>query len=164
MKKQLFNALLFCMMAVPAMSIRADVVADGQSTEGKDFWVTFMQADQDPNNDLTLSLSISSREDCQVIIENPFTSYSDTFNVTANEMLPVELYNGNVLVNNARSTMATTGKVCYAVNSEQIDTCALHVTATANISLFATNYKKATFDATNVLPTPSLLDEYIIQT
>ena len=34
----------------------------------------------------------------------------------------------------------------------------------ANISLFATNYKKATFDATNVLPTPSLLDEYIIQT
>lgn len=164
MKKQLFNVLLFCLLAMPAMSIRADVVDEGQSTEGKDFWVTFMQADQDPNNDLTLSLSISSREDCQVVISNPFTSYSDTFNVTANEMLPVELYNGNVLVNNARSTMATTGKVCYAVNSEQVDTCALHVTATANISLFATNYKKATFDATNVLPTPSLLDEYIIQT
>ena len=164
MKKQLFNALLFCLLAMPAMSLRADVIDEGQTTEGKDFWVTFMQADQDPNNDLTLSLSISSREDCQVVISNPFTSYSDTFNVTANEMLPVELYNGNVLVNNARSTMATTGKVCYAVNSEQIDTCALHVTATANISLFATNYKKATFDATNVLPTPSLLDEYIIQT
>ena len=164
MKKQLFNILLLCLLAIPVMSIRADVVDEGQSTEGQDFWVTFMQADQDPNNELTLSLSISSREDCQVTITNPFSGYTENVNVTANQMQLVELYSGNVLVNNARSTMATTGKVCYAVNSEQVDTCALHVTATANISLFATNYKKATFDATNVLPTPSLLDEYIIQT
>jgi len=123
-----------------------------------------MQADQDPNNDLTLSLSISSREDCQVTISNPFTGFSQTVPVTANKMELVELYSGNVLVNNARSAMSTSGKVCYAVNSESVDTCALHVTATANISLFATNYKKATFDATNVLPTASLLDEYVIQT
>ncbi len=164
MKKQLFNALLFCLLAMPAMSIRADVVDEGQSTEGKDFWVTFMQADQDPNNDLTLSLSISSREDCQVTITNPFTGYTEDVIVTANQMKLVELYNGNVLASNARSAMAGTGKVCYAVNSEKVDTCALHVTATKNISLFATSYKKATFDATNVLPTPSLLDEYIIQT
>ena len=164
MKKQLFNILLLCLLAIPVMSIRADVVDEGQSTEGKDFWVTFMQADQDPNNDLTLSLSISSREDCQVTITNPFSGYTENVNVTANQMQLVELYSGNVLTQNARTAMAATGKVCYAVNSEQVDTCALHVTATANISLFATNYKKATFDATNVLPTPSLLDEYIIQT
>ena len=164
MKKQLFNALLIGLLAMPTISTRADVIDEGQSTEGKDFWVTFMQADQDPNNDLTLSLSISSREDCQVIISNPFTNYSETISVTANVMEPVELYTGNVLAQNARTAMETTGKVCYAVNSEKVDTCALHVTATANISLFATNYKKATFDATNVLPTPSLLDEYIIQT
>ncbi len=123
-----------------------------------------MQADQDPNNDLTLSLSISSREDCQVTISNPFTGYSQNVTVTAGEMKLVELYSGNVLANNARNAMTTSGKVCYAVNSEQVDTCALHVTSTANISLFATNYKKATFDATNVLPTASLLDEYVIQT
>lgn len=165
MKKQLFNTLLFSMLLVPFYGAKAQsTVVDGQSTEGKDFWVTFMQADQDPNNDLTLSLSISSRENCQVTITNPFTGYSEDINVNANEMRLVELYNGNVLAGNARSAMAGTGKVCYAVNSEQVDTCALHVTATANISLFATNYKKATFDATNVLPTASLLDEYIIQT
>ena len=164
MKKQLFNALLIGLLAMPAISTRADVIDEGQTTEGKDFWVTFMQADQDPKNDLTLSLSISSREDCQVTIKNPFTQFDTTISVTANVMQPVELYNGNVLVNNARSVMETTGKVCYAVNSEQVDTCALHVTSTAKISLFATNYKRATFDATNVLPTPSLLDEYIIQT
>ena len=164
MKKQLFNALLFCLLAMPAMSIRADVIDEGQTTEGKDFWVTFMQADQDDNNALVLSLSISSREDCQVTIKNPFSGYTEDVIVTANQMKLVELYNGNVLASNARSAMAGTGKVCYSVNSEKVDTCALHVTATKNISLFATSYKKATFDATNVLPTLSLLDEYIIQT
>ena len=163
MKKQLFNALLCCFLAIPFISSWADTVVDGQSTEGKDFWVTFMQADQDDNNGLVLSLSISSREDCQVTISNPFTSYSETVSVLANEMKLVQLYSGNVLANNARSAMATSGKVCYAVNSEKVDTCALHVTATKNISLFATNYKKATFDATNVLPTPSLLSEYLVQ-
>ena len=165
MKKQLFNALLCCLLAVPfGRTLAQSTVVEGQSTEGKDFWVTFMQADQDPNNDLTLSLSISSREDCQVTVSNPFSGYSETIDVMANKMQLVELYSGNVLVDNARSAMAGTGKVCYAVHSEKIDTCALHVTSTANISLFATNYKKATFDATNVLPTASLLDEYIIQT
>lgn len=165
MRKQLFYALLCFLMIVPFIGAKAQsTVVEGQSTEGKDFWVTFMQADQDPNNDLTLSLSISSRENCEVTIVNPYSGYSEKVNVTAGEMQLVELYSGNVLVSNARSTMATTGKVCYAVNSETVDTCALHVTSTANISLFATNYKKATFDATNVLPTASLLDEYIIQT
>jgi hypothetical protein len=163
MRKQLFISLLCCLM-IPVAGKAQSTVVDGQSTEGKDFWVTFMQADQDPNNDLTLSLSISSREDCQVTITNPFTGYSENVTVTANQMQLVELYEGNVLVSNARSAMATSGKVCYAVNSEQVDTCALHVTSTANISLFATNYKRATFDATNVLPTASLLDEYYIQT
>ena len=165
MKKQLFYSVLSCLIAFPFLKANAQgTVVEGQSTEGKDFWVTFMQADQDPNNDLSLSLSISSRENCQVTIRNPYTNYSETVEVTAGQMRLVELYTGNVMTYNARPTMQNTGKVCYAVNSEKVDTCALHVTATANISLFATNYKRATFDATNVLPTASLLDEYIIQT
>ena len=163
MKKQLFNVLLCSLLPLTWLHAQS-TVAEGQSTEGKDFWVTFMQADQDDNNSLQLQLSISSREDCSVTIDNPFTSYSETVNVTAGEMKLVTLYSGNVLSNNARTAMASTGKVCYAVNSEKVDTCALHVTSTKNISLFATNYKKATFDATNVLPTASLLDEYYIQT
>lgn len=167
MKKHLFLFYsLFCSLVfLPGIGLKAQsTVVEGQSTEGKDFWVTFMQADQDPNNDLTLSLSISSREDCKVTITNPYTGWKDSVTVNANQMQLVELYTGNVLVSNARSAMSNTGKVCYAVYSEQADTCALHVTSTANISLFATNYKRATFDATNVLPTASLLDEYYIQT
>ena len=173
--------MLCCLLLMPIMGAQAQsTVQDGQSTEGKDFWVTFMQADQTQSksdgkpsgdleednyyNTLILSLSISAREDCQVTISNPFTSYTETVDVTANEMKLVELYSGHPVTNKARSKMEETGKVCYAVNSETVDTCALHITATKNIALFATNYKKATFDATNVIPTTSLLKEYYIQT
>ncbi len=178
---------LACTIYVPAQSIAAYQAADvwkdfynilpigggdtpspeertGQSTEGKDFWVTFLQADQYPNNDLKLSLSISSREDCQVMISNPYTGYMENIYVSADQPQKVELYSGNVLLSNARSAMDASGKVCYAGYSEQADTCALHVTATSDISLFATSYKRATFDATNVLPTGLLGAEYIVQT
>ncbi len=175
MKKHFFTLLLCGLLAVPSIGIQADTVVEGQSTEGKDFWVTFMQADQKTSKDaplsyngskynaMVLSLSISAREACQVTIENPFTGYKETVDVEANKMKEVELFNGLPVSEPAREAMAATGKVCYAVHSEQADTCALHVTATKNVSLFATNYKKATFDATNVLPTPSLLKEYVIQ-
>lgn len=165
MKKQVFNALLCSLLLVPLTGIKAQgTVVDGQSTEGKDFWVTFLKADQDANNNGALQLSISAREACEVTIENPYTGYTEKVDVTANEMQLVTLYKGTVSAASARANMATTGKVCYAVNSEQVDTCALHVTSDKNISLFATNYKYATFDATNILPTASLLDEYIVQT
>ena len=172
MKKQLYRAFLFCIAAMPVMPLQAQT-SGGQSTEGKDFWVTFLQADQHPSDDgdfdgnyntLKLSLSISSRSDGEVTIANPYTDYVETVQVTAGELKIIEVYSGHPRTNDARSAMTTTGKICYAVNSEEADTCALHVTATADISLFATNYKRATFDATNVLPTSSLLDSYIIQT
>ena len=126
MKKQLFKALLIC-LTVPFVGLRAQsTVQDGQSTEGKDFWVTFLQADQKTSsngdlgkyNSLHLSVSISSRENCEVTIENIFTGYKETVDVLANEMKLVEIYNGHPVTTDARSSMATTGKVCYAVNDE----------------------------------------------
>ena len=120
MKKQLFNALLCGLLAIPFMPTKAQSTVDaGQSTEGKDFWVTFMQADQNTSDDgdwdgnyntLTLSLSISSRENCQVTIANPFTKYSETFDVVANEMKLVEVYKGSPLTTAARNAMTTSKK------------------------------------------------------
>ncbi len=161
MKKQLFNALLFCMMAVPAMSIRADVVADGQSTEGKDFWVTFLKADSYDGDDkpIELSLSISAKEACDVTIENKYSGFSKTISLAANELHEEPLYTGT-----AKAAASTNDVVkCYSIHNEVIDTTAIHVTSTGTISLFASNWKSKSFDATNVLPTPSLLDEYYIQ-
>ncbi len=59
MKKTFFLSLLCAMMMVSSLTAHAQsTVVEGQSTEGKDFWVTFMQADQDDNNSLQLQLSI----------------------------------------------------------------------------------------------------------
>lgn len=165
MKKQFFYTLFCCLALMPFVGTKADTVVDGQSTEGKDFWVTFLQADQgNSNNGFKLSVSISSRSNCKVYLSNPYSGYKDSVDITANEQKLVELYSGSSNVATARSAMQTSKKVCYAGYSERVDTCALHITATADISLFATNYKIATFDATNVLPTVSLKDEYYIQT
>lgn len=166
MRKQLFKSLLCCLMIVPFIGAKAQsTVQDGQSTEGKDFWVTFMQADQgNSDNGFKLSVSISSRKNCKVYISNPYSGYKDSVDVTANEQRLIELYSGSSNISTARNAMASSKKVCYAGYSEQVDTCALHFTSTEDISLFATNYKIATFDATNVLPTTSLKDEYYIQT
>ena len=138
MKKHLFYPLLCSLLMLPMMGAKAQsTVVEGQSTEGKDFWVTFLQADQGSNS-LFLQLSISSREDCQVTISNPFTSYSKTVDITANNMELVTIYQGSSpMASSVRSAMQTNGNVCYAVNSETVDTCALHVTATKSISLFA---------------------------
>ncbi len=165
MKKQLLNLLLIGTLTTLSIGAKADTVVEGQSTEGKDFWVTFMRADQgNTNNGFKLSVSISSRSDCKVYFENKFSGYKDSVDITANEQRLVMLYSGSSDVSAARSGMETSKVVCYAGYSEQVDTCALHITATKDISLFATNYKIATFDATNVLPTASLRDEYYIQT
>ena len=167
MKTQLKLLLLLALFAGILFPQRLHAQA---STEGSDFWVTFLQADQDNNNNLQLELTITSRHDCEVTIENIYTTYSEKVQVKANISTTVRLYDGDVRATQARNDMNSTGKVCYAVNSEQADNCALHVTAKdannkpVDISLFASTYKKATFDATNVLPTASLRDDYIIQT
>lgn len=173
--KNKYAKIAFCLGMLLSLSTPAAMAdsTSGQSTEGRDFWVTFLQADQNKSSSgeydgkyhtLTLSISVSARIDCEVSIENPYTAYTEKVQVTANQLKIIDIYKGDPRVNNARTAMNTTGHVCYAVNSEIADTCALHITATEDISLFATNYKKATFDATNVLPTASLLDSYLVQT
>jgi len=163
--KKLFILSLCLVGTFISNHIWAGTVQEGQSTEGKDFWMTFLKADQNNSSDnITLSLSIASRKNCTVTIENPFSKYRKTIDVIGGTLNEVKIYEGTPDAASARSTQAMDSSVCYAVNSEKIDTCALHITSTDTIALFATNYKKATFDATNIIPTKSLLDEYVIQT
>ena len=154
----------FLKQILTSVLVAFSVLATAQTTEGTDFWVTFLQADQDSNNNLELSLTFSSRYNCNVTISNPYTSFTQAVSVTANENKEVTLYSGSVIGSDARTAQEGTGKVCYSVNSEKVDTCALHIVSDQPISLFASSYKKATFDATNVLPTATLQDDYIIQT
>lgn len=137
---------------------------DGQSTEGTDFWVTFLRADSHDGDDkkITLSVSISAREACDVTLENIRSGYKEEVHLNANELKEVQLYYGTARVD--KNPRQSDTKICYTYLSERIDSSAIHVTATANISLFASNHKDKSFDATNVLPTTALNDEYVIQT
>ena len=131
------------------------VTAWGQatpSTEGRDFWVTFLQGNRNTSDKTTLTLTISALEACSVKIENPSANYTYTTYVGDNSSTDVTTDDRLIMAN------------CYSTQSEQATYTALHVTATKDISLFAGNYRKASFDATNVLPTVALLDDYLIQT
>lgn len=156
------NTLLCGLLLASSMIVKAQsTVVDGQSTEGKDFWVTFLKTDSYDGDDkpIELSLSISAKQACSVTIENAYSKYSKTITLAAGELHEELLYTGT-----AKSAATNNDAVkCYSINNEKVDTTAVHVTSTAPISLFASNWKSKSFDATNVLPTPSLLDEYYIQ-
>ena len=142
MKKQLKSLLLIVLL----VGIAFPVWGQAPSTEGRDFWVTFLRAaDDDPTE---LKLTISAKEACEVIIENPTTGFRRTENVADNSST-------ELIMSRADS---------YSSRNEQATNTALHITAKKDISLFAGNYRDKSFDATNVLPTDALLDDYLIQT
>ena len=170
MKKQTFIALLCCLMWVPFMRTQAQsTVAEGQSTEGKDFWVTFMRADQNDHSDasdkaVTLALTVSAKEECDVTFTNPNTNETKNEHLAAGEIKEVAFYTGDAGSEARTRTDAQKAIVtCYTYYPDSVDNCAIHVEATKAISLFASNRRSKSFDATNELPTASLLDEYLIQ-
>lgn len=145
MKKQLKSLLLVAFIAATV------VPAWGQtpSTEGRDFWVTFLRADEDSGGPEKLTLTISTSKQCIVTIENK--------NADINRKL-------NINPGNTTIPMFDDKNACYSYQSEQATYTALHVTSTEDISLFAGNYRNKSFDAANIYPTTSLLDDYLIQT
>ena len=137
--KSLLLATIFVAMTLPAWGEAIP------STEGSDFWVTFLQAQ---TNSSELILTISAKEACDVTIENTNANFTVKRTVTANSSTSITITNRNA---------------CYSATSEQAMYTALHVTSTKDISLFAGNYISKTFDAANILPTSALLDDYLVQ-
>ena len=151
MKKQLKSLLLVTLLAGCILPAWGQATP---STEGQDFWVTFLRAaDDDPTE---LKLTISAREACDVHIENPQNPRT-AIDVSVGDNSSTEI-----------GTLSQTNRLvqtdCYSSNNGTATYTALHVTATKDISLFAGNYSDKSFDATNVLPTSALLDDYLIQT
>ncbi len=170
MKKQFFYTLFCCLALMPFVGTKADTVVDGQSTEGKDFWVTFMRADQNDHSDetdkaITLALTVSAKEACEVTFTNPITGETHSETLAAGDIKEVPFYTGDGSETARTRTDAQKAIVtCYTYYPDSVDHSAIHVESTGVISLFASNRRSKSFDATNVLPTPSLLDEYLIQT
>lgn len=124
-------------------------VAQNPSTLGRDFWVTYLpNAWPADNGNPDLTLIITGMRNCTGVVNNPNTGWSTNFSVTAGRITSVTIPLSQA----------------YTTYSETITNTGIHITATDTISCYASNFIDASFDITNVLPTPTLMEEYIVQT
>lgn len=159
--KSLTLVALFASYCIPSW-------AQAPSTEGKDFWVTFLRAaDADKNasghgDPQELKLTISAREACIVTIQQEGV---DDIVLSVGDNSSTEIGSNTTTAKdiNGRDRKLTLNS-CYSYDNEAKTKTAAHVTATKDISLFAGNYRDKSFDAANILPTPALLDDYLVQT
>ena len=130
--------------------------AQDASTQGTEFWVSFMsnghkyhpQAPNDGNWILT-QLLISAKRDCNGTFTNPNTGWTTSFDVQANNITTVNIPEDQAYVD---------------ATSEQVLSRGLQVVTNDTVSVFCTNIAHLSFDASYVLPIQSLADDYIIQT
>ena len=123
------------------------------TTEGTEFWVTFMRnygSSTGDNNDMSLYLYATSREDAVVTITNPNVQGSPIIlNVRAGQQ-------DSCLVPNSWA---------YIELDRTVGNYGVKVTSDKPISLYATNqHSSGKYDATNILPLNALLGEYVVQT
>lgn len=130
----------------------ASTFAQNTSTQGKEFWLTFMHNGFKEHADggwVTTQVLISAKRDCTGTISNPSGLWQQDFSVRANSITTIEVperngyHDGN--------------------DNEQIGNRGVKIVATDTISVYTTNIAHVSFDASFVLPTESLGDDYIIQ-
>lgn len=115
------------------------------TTQGKEFWLTFMNNYNQSSP--ALSLIISSKNGATGTISNPRTGYSLNFTCPPLGRIDVPL----------------TVSECYCL-TEGVQDKALLVESSDTISVYASNFYVYTYDATGVLPVEALGDEHMIQT
>lgn len=124
------------------------------TTQGREFFTVFMQNGSDAagTSDLELSILVSAKRACSVTVRNPNSTWTTTFNVSANNIYKC------IIPNNQHdqcylTTASTTGQ-----------NKGLLITSTDTISVYTSNFSPASFDGSIIIPVDALNDEYIIQT
>lgn len=134
--------------------------AQAPSTEGQDFWVAYLL--HGPNTqDEAFELIFSAQETCDVTVNHPGRNWNKTYTVQGNTTLKIDMIQEGLTRKDIYPAERKNND--DAPYTEQIINTALHVTSTKNISLFAANHCYKSTDATNILPTTTLLDDYYIQ-
>ena len=149
MKRNKLHLLLFVLFTLFATNCKAQEI----STQGKEFWVSFMGNGFKTNASthyLLTQLMISSKHDCSGTISNPQTGWSHNFNVTANNITSIDVPE----IQGYNETFA------YETANDK----GLQIITTDTVSVYCTNIATNSFDASYVLPIQALADDYIIQT
>ncbi len=114
------------------------------STTGTDFWLSYMQNFDDPEN---TQLYITSDVGATGTASIPGSGWSQNFNITAN---------GSVFVD-----VPTAQNAAIDVGNTVINR-AVHVVASSPVAVYAANQRDASSDATLVMQTDALGDSYLI--
>ena len=133
------------------MFFSAGLMATAQnSTQGKEFWFSFMQNGYKKNNGtwVETQVMISAKRACSGTVTNPRTSWSQPFTVGDESVVVLHIPE----------------RQGYNENNEGIPSdFGLLLTATDTVSVYTANCATYSFDATFVLPTESLGSNYIVQ-
>lgn len=140
--KRIYLLLLFCLFLMPLYS-------SSETTEGTEFWLTFMNNIERSPGDASVeqSIIVSSQYDNDILVRNPQTGWSVSFHVEAQKI-------ENYVIPHSQG---------YTFYDAEIDNKGIVVTSTYPISLYASNYRQHSYDATIVLPITALGDEYVTQ-
>ncbi|MDR2979505.1 MAG: gliding motility-associated C-terminal domain-containing protein [Bacteroidales bacterium] len=123
--------------------------AQSPSTQGVEFFVGFMKNGYRYCNGYSESTTLiaSGKRACTVTVSNPNTGWNITQSVAPNAVTTIDIPE----------------EESYHIGSETVEYKGLVINATDTISLFFANEATNSFDASFVLPTSSLLDEYMVQ-
>lgn len=125
--------LLICFLVAGSLS--------GQSNEGTEFWLGFMQIFNGTANEKVVM--ITSKTNTQGVIEVPLQNWSQTFTVQANDV-----------------TLITMPEFTQTVGSEYVNDNGIHVTSEAPVSVYMHQYFTFRAEASVVLPVDALGEEH----
>lgn len=125
-------------------------LAQTPTTQGRDFWVSYMKNGHRTSAEDRITLIVSAKENTNVTVsnENAYPPYNQTFRVNAGEVV-IKPVPDNYGYNSQNEGVANTG---------------VHVTSDQDISLYIGNESSNSYDAANVLPTNALGNLYTLQT
>ena len=151
--KHICKALLLLLALATATQ---NSYAQDATTQGKEFWLSFIangfkyHPDVPSTGWVRVQLIVSAKRDCEGTITNPNTGWTRNFTVEANDVFSIDLDEEQVYIENSEY--------------ERVVNKGLKITTTDTVSVYCANIATYSFDASFVLPTPGLADDYIIQT
>ena len=129
------------------------IIDSAPATEGTEFWVGFMRNADEEKDDHTRGLTkicvtAATFEDVDIRLRNPKTLWDTIAHLNAGEVK-------NLTIPRIQG---------YPDSCEIKEDKAIQVMSTSPITLYAVNYQRHSFDASNVLPVQSLGSEHMLQT
>ena len=152
MKKLTRLFLFLCLIGILIPELNAQEV----TTQGKEFWLSFIgngfkyHPDAPAQGWVRVQMLVSAKRNCEGTIVNPNTGWTHNFSVEANNIFSIDLPEEQVYIECSQY--------------EQVVDKGLIITTTDTVSVYCANIAIYSFDASYVLPTPGLADDYIIQT